>query len=79
MAPPRNDHDLTTPQFIAWLDGKMAGYDKLVPPGAVLAAELDSRVEAKIRAHITALILREAGLDGRTRLIEPAKLREGIG
>jgi Histidine kinase-, DNA gyrase B-, and HSP90-like ATPase len=27
---------MTTPQFIAWLDGKMAEHDKLIPPAGVL-------------------------------------------
>jgi hypothetical protein len=56
---------MTTPEFIRWLDGKMAGYDKLIPPAAVLAAELDSRIEVKVRADITARILREAGLENQ--------------
>ena len=53
---------MTTPQFIAWLDGKMAGrYGKLVPPPEVLEAELAERIEKKVRAAITERILREAG------------------
>ena len=54
---------MTTPQFIAWLDGKMAGYGKLVPPPEVLAEELEERIEEKLRAAITERILREARLD----------------
>jgi hypothetical protein len=54
---------MTTPQFIDWLDGKMAAYGKLIPPPDVLAAELDKRIENKIRASITERILREAGLE----------------
>jgi hypothetical protein len=54
---------MTTPEFIAWLDGKMAAYSKLIPPGDVLEAELDKRIEEKVRADITERILREAGLD----------------
>ena len=41
---------MTTPRFIAWLDGKMADQSKLVPPAEVLAAELDERIEEKLRA-----------------------------
>jgi len=41
----------------------MAAYSKLIPPPDVLAAELDKRIEDKIRASITARILREAALD----------------
>jgi hypothetical protein len=54
---------MTTPEFIEWLDGKMAGYDKLVPPDEVIGAELDERIETKIRAAITERILREARLE----------------
>jgi hypothetical protein len=54
---------MTTPQFIEWLNGKMAAYGKLIPPPDVLAAELDERIEAKIRASITERILREAGFE----------------
>jgi hypothetical protein len=54
---------LTTPQFIAWLDGKMAGYDKLIPPPDVLNAELVAEIEAKVRAELTERILREAGFE----------------
>jgi hypothetical protein len=52
-------------KFIAWLDGKMEGYDKLIPPPDVLNEELAAHVEAKIRADLTASILREAGFEGR--------------
>ena len=56
---------MTTPQFIAWLDGKMAEYGcgKLIPPAAVLEAELAESLEAKVRGDLTEQILREAGLD----------------
>ena len=56
---------MTTPQFITWLDAKMAehGVGKLIPPQAVVAAELENFVESKLRGAITARILREAGLD----------------
>jgi hypothetical protein len=56
---------MTTPQFIAWLDGKMAahGKGKLIPPTDVLEADLAKRIEAKVRASHTERILREAGLD----------------
>ena len=56
---------MTTPQFIAWLDRKMAehGNGKLIPPADVLEAELAERIEKKVRATLTERILREAGLD----------------
>jgi hypothetical protein len=56
---------MTTPQFIEWLDRKMAGYDKLIPPADVLDAELNARVEDKIRDAVTARILREANVDAQ--------------
>ena len=43
----------------------MADYDKLIPPSAVLDAELDERVETRIRAALTEQILREAGFEER--------------
>ena len=58
---------MSTPAFIAWLDAKMTehGAGKLVPPAAVLAAELAKRIEDNVRATLTERILREAGLDRR--------------
>jgi DNA topoisomerase 6 subunit A-like protein/histidine kinase/DNA gyrase B/HSP90-like ATPase len=56
---------MTTPQFIEWLDGKMASYAKLIPPADVLEAELNARVEDKVREAIVARILREANVDGQ--------------
>ena len=58
---------MTTPEFIEWLDNKMAEHEdaKLIPPPKVLTAELDEKLEAKVRAILTEIILREAGLDNR--------------
>jgi hypothetical protein len=56
---------MTTPQFIAWLDAKMAAYDKLIPPPDVLEAELNARVEAKVRDAVTERILREANAEAQ--------------
>jgi hypothetical protein len=56
---------MTTSQFIEWLNGKMADYDKLVPPIHVLEAELATKIESRVRADITERILREAGLDAQ--------------
>jgi hypothetical protein len=60
---------MTTPQFIAWLDRKMAehGDGKLIPPADVIAAELDQRIEQKVRDTLTERILREANLDGQVK------------
>jgi hypothetical protein len=54
---------MSTPEFIAWLDEKMAPYVKLIPPGDVIEAELVTRIDAKVRDAVTARILREAGLE----------------
>jgi hypothetical protein len=56
---------MTTPQFIAWLDGKLGGYDKLIPPPDVLEAELSRSVEDKVREAVTERILREANAEGQ--------------
>jgi hypothetical protein len=60
---------MTTPQLIDWLDGKMAehGVGKLVPPADVIAAELERRIEQKVRATLTERILREAGLERQVK------------
>jgi len=57
---------MTTPEFIEWLDGKMADYNgKLVPPTDVLEKELAERIERKVRATVTERILREAGFENQ--------------
>jgi hypothetical protein len=56
---------MTTPQFIAWLDAKLATYSKLIPPADILATELNTRIEAKVRDAVTERILREANIDGQ--------------
>jgi hypothetical protein len=65
---------MTTPDFIAWLDRKMAEHaketrlpDKLIPPADVLTAEFDQRIEEKVRTTLTERILREAGLDQQVK------------
>ncbi len=58
---------MTTPQFIAWLDDKMAafGNGKLVPPAAVLTTDLSGVLEHRLHRQITEQILREAQIDER--------------
>jgi hypothetical protein len=58
---------MTTPEFIEWLDAKMVehGGGKLIPPDDVLAAELEKRLDAKVRAAVTERILREAGFENQ--------------
>ena len=77
---------MTTPQFIAWLDAKIAAYNgKLIPPADVLEKELASRIESKVRAAITERILREAGFENQVATAiaavekpDGAALAEGI-
>jgi 5S rRNA maturation endonuclease (ribonuclease M5) len=66
---------MTTPQFIAWLDRKMAEYQerrqerynagKLLPPADVIAQELEDQLEAHVRSITIERILREADLEGQ--------------
>ena len=56
---------MTTPEFIAWLDAKMAehGGAKLIPPDDVIAKELEDRLEEKVRDIVMERILQEAGYE----------------
>jgi hypothetical protein len=61
---------MTKPEFINWLDQKMAhlakhGSGKLIPPPEVLETELANRLERKVRADLTEQILREANFERR--------------
>jgi hypothetical protein len=58
---------MTTPEFIEWLDAKMAEHrdHKLIPPSKVLRAELDEKLERKVRAILTERILRETGFEAQ--------------
>jgi hypothetical protein len=55
---------MTTPQFLAWLDAKMAEHDsvKVVPPNTVLAATAHRQLEEHLRRIITDQILNEANV-----------------
>src|SRR5262249_22383968 len=56
---------MTTPELITWLDRKMAEHStgKLIPPPAMIAAELKQLLKTRLRELIMERILREAGLD----------------
>jgi hypothetical protein len=56
---------MTTPQFVEWLDQKMAGYGqgKLVPPSDVLQAQLRKDVETHLRKAFEARVLELAGAE----------------
>jgi hypothetical protein len=53
---------MTTPEFIAWIDARMAehGDGKLIPPDDVIADELKQTLEAKIRRAVMDRVLLEA-------------------
>ena len=73
-------NEMTTPELIAWLDEKMTdqGDGKLIPPDDVLVRECGARIESKVRAAITARILREADLDGQVAAaVAKMKLPDG--
>jgi hypothetical protein len=79
---------MTTPQFIAWLDDKMAafGNGKLVPPAGVLTNDLSETLEERLHHQITEQILREARIEEKVAaalrqipLPLPEELREAIG
>jgi hypothetical protein len=57
---------MTTPQLLAWLDGKFADQvGKVVPPTEVLIDRLEEETDAELRRQITADVLREARVDER--------------
>jgi hypothetical protein len=60
---------MTTPEFIEWLDAKMAENEdgKLIPPEDVIQEELEEKLEASIRDRITERILAESNLEGQVR------------
>jgi hypothetical protein len=79
---------MTTPQFIAWLDDKMAafGNGKLVPPARVLTDALSETLEGRLHHQITEQILREARIEEkvaaelkRLDLPIPEELHAAIG
>jgi hypothetical protein len=79
---------MTTPQFIAWLDAKMAEHDgrKIVPPAEVIEAELRAKVADELRRAIEEEVLREARIDakvdaalGEIELPNADQLRADVG
>lgn len=58
-------NEMTTPQLIAWLDGKMQahGVGKVIPPAAVIADEAEQRLAEHVEQRITERVLREARID----------------
>ena len=58
---------MTTPDFIEWLDGKMAALQRQARPTGRTFSKRSwhERIEKKVRATITERILREAGLENQ--------------
>jgi hypothetical protein len=56
----------TTPQFIEWLDGKIAEFaGKVVPPARILEERLNDEVHERVRESIVEQVLSEARIDDR--------------
>jgi hypothetical protein len=56
----------TTPEFIAWLNGKMAAFSgKVVPPAPILVERLDDQVRQRLHESIVERVLSEARVDDR--------------
>lgn len=55
-------NEMTTPQLIAWLDGKMQehGVGKVIPPSAIIVDETERQLAEQVEQRITARVLREA-------------------
>jgi hypothetical protein len=60
---------MTTPQFLAWLDAKMAahGGGKVVPPAEVVRDRLAAEAEAELTRRITEDAVRAANVPDRVR------------
>jgi hypothetical protein len=57
---------MSTPQFLGWLDVKLAPYaGKVIPPAGVMIDRLKGRVKQGLRTSISERILAGAGLGGR--------------
>ncbi len=57
---------MTTPQFLEWLDEKMAPFiGKVQPPAPVLRATMVEETRRTVREELTRRILEAAGIDGQ--------------
>ena len=66
---------MSTPKFLAWLDGKMEDYSgKVIPPDDVLHAHLEQTVRATARQWLVERAVRDARVDEETDAIV-ARLR----
>lgn len=63
---------MSSPQFLAWLDGKMVEHairDKVVPPDHVLEEQFAKDVHAFIRAELIERLIREHKVDERAKAL----------
>jgi len=60
---------MTTPQFLEWLDNKMAEYDqgKVIPPENVIESELEKEVMKNLTQRIRDKILKEQHAEDRIK------------
>lgn len=60
---------MTTPQFLEWLDNKMAEYDqgKVIPPENVIESELEKKVMTNLTQKIRDKILKEQHAEDRIK------------
>ena len=60
-------NEMSTPQFLEWLDDKMKEYGrgKLIAPDGVMAKELHDKAREKLKQTLTEAILLENDLDGQ--------------
>ena len=60
-------NEMSTPQFLQWLDDKMTEYGrgKLIAPDEIMAKELHDKAREKLEQTLTEAILRENDLEGQ--------------
>lgn len=69
---------MTSPQFLDWLDSKFQEYTpKVVPPREVLAAKLDTHLQASVESLLAERILKEAGFSEQVKAIMARATKEG--
>lgn len=62
---------MTTPQFLAWLDAKMAAHagEKVIPPPDVVRDRIAEEAEKELTRRVTEEVVREADVSGRVKAI----------
>lgn len=67
---------MTTPQFIACLDAKLAAHagSKVISPPEVIGARIAEEVESELTRRVTERVVREANVAGQVRAILAEKM-----